>query len=64
MHNKISRGIIVKALDKRLVPIYPILSGMHDPKMFLHANEIFSGMNLAAALDVRVGDIVKLVSPR
>lgn len=61
---KISRGIIIKAINFDSIASYPILSSVSsNPKSFSRPDGIFLGANLALALDVGVGDVVKLVSP-
>ncbi|NRA73358.1 MAG: lipoprotein-releasing ABC transporter permease subunit [Rickettsiales bacterium] len=63
-YDKNSRGIVVKAISMDKLKYYPVLQNSErNPKKIKKANGVLLGSNLAFNLRVRVGDIVKLVSP-
>jgi lipoprotein-releasing system permease protein len=63
-HGKKSRGIVVKAIESRKIPVYPVLQqGERNPKAISKPNGVLLGASLAFNLGIRVGDTVKLISP-
>ena len=63
-NKKKSRGIIVKAIANSKLASYPILRDVErNPKKITRPNGVLLGANLAFSLRVRVGEIVKLISP-
>ena len=63
-NKKKSVGVIVRAIENKKIPSYPILRDVErNPKQIHKENGILLGASLAFNLGIRPGDQVKLISP-